>query len=411
MKNLKRVKKRAGRKAGHEKSRSMNIKELSLLMPVEEKIAWAQSCYNEIADSIKKDKQTAGLLVRLEKAISESSKKRAAAGIVEICRKCEDIEGGSCCGAGIENRYDGRLLLINLLLGVTLPHQRRDPESCFFLGRSGCVLHARHVICINYFCRKITDKIDPVRLASLREKEGEEVEALFLLNERIITILSSYKKATHKNIKTDNSPIRKKTDFRNALERVAMFYDRRKTGDVGPLGFRRPTDMEVLLDCTDRLLSERIVVPSETRFLDLGCADGRVNVFFSYLVRISAGIEIDEWTLQEYAPLKSGLEKSLKKDGLELPPDNIFLFNGDALDEKIHEKIKASTGLAFEDFNLFYTYLVMHREFASLIRQKARSGSVYMVYGLDNIIPRYKGFRLLKHLSPMQGILALYQKK
>jgi len=389
----------------------MNIKEVPLLSPVKEKIAWAQSCYHELEHNIRRDKQTAGLLVRLERAIAESRREMAAAGVVEICRKCEDIEGGSCCGAGIENRYDSRLLLINLLLGVTLPCERRDPDSCFFLGESGCLLQARHVICVNYLCGKITDKLDPGKLAPLRRKEGEELESLFLLNERVGKIFSTYKKGLHKITKKSHPSIYIDEDLKKTLDGIARFYDSRKVGDVGPLGFRRSTDMGVLLACTERLLQEKILVPSRTRFMDLGCADGRVNVFFSYLVKTSAGIELDEWTLEEYAPLKLRLEKSLKKDGLRLPPDNIFLFNGDAMDGYIHEKIKTSTGLAFEEFNLFYTYLIMHEEFASLIRHKAKSGSVFMVYGLDNIMPRYEGFRLLDHLSPMQGILALYQKK
>ena len=199
--------------------------------------------------------------------------------------------------------------------------------------------------------------------------------------------------------------------LKRTLGRVARFYDRRKVGDVGPLGFRRSTDLETLLDCVDRLLGEGILAPGRTRFLDLGCADGRVNVFLSYLVSTSAGIELDEWTFEEYGPLKSELEESLKRDGLLAPPDNIFLFHGDATDPVIQETVAGRTGIPFEEFDLFYTYLVMHEEFASLIQEKARSGSVFMVYGLDRIMPRYEGFRLVEHLSPMEGILALYRKE
>ena len=199
--------------------------------------------------------------------------------------------------------------------------------------------------------------------------------------------------------------------MKNALERVARFYDCRKVGDVGPLGFRRSTDMEIFLRCVERLLKEGILAPGRTRFLDLGCADGRVNVFLSYLVRTSAGIELDEWTIEEYAPLKSELEESLRRDGIPVPPDNIFLFHGDATDPLIHETLAGRTGIPFEEFDLFYTYLVMHEEFASLIREKARTGAVFMVYGLDRIMPSYEGFRLLDHLSPLEGILALYEKK
>lgn len=196
----------------------------------------------------------------------------------------------------------------------------------------------------------------------------------------------------------------------NTLQRVARFYDDRKVGDVGPLGFRRSTDLKKLAACLDRLLHARIIDPAETRFLDLGCADGRVNVFLSYLVRMSVGIELDEWTLDEYGPLKLELGEDLRRNGLLLPPENICLFNGDATDEKIHQAIIRETGIDFEEFDLFYTYLVMHDEFAALIEKKAKRGSFFMVYGLDKIMPTYKGFRLLKHISPMEGILAIYRK-
>jgi hypothetical protein len=33
-----------------------------------------------------------------------------------------------------------------------------------------------------------------------------------------------------------------------------------------------------------------------------------------------------------------------------------------------------------------------------------------MVYGLDRILPKYEGLQLLEDVSPMEGILALYQK-
>ena len=67
-------------------------------------------------------------------------------------------------------------------------------------------------------------------------------------------------------------------------------------------------------------------------------------------------------------------------------------------------------GFRFEDFDLCYTDLVMHEEFSRLIGEKGKRGSLFMVYGLQNILPKYEGFRLLEDLSPMEGILALYQK-
>lgn len=198
--------------------------------------------------------------------------------------------------------------------------------------------------------------------------------------------------------------------LRETLNRVAQFYDQRKVGDVGALGFRRSTDLTTLLACLGRLLDEKIIYPHGSLFMDLGCADGRVNVFLSYLIKISVGIEMDAWTLEEYAPLRSELEQVLSRDGLLPPPGNVFLFHGDSMDGGIHERISQESGIRFEEFDLFYTYLVMHQEFAQLIAQKGKKGAIFMVYGLHKILPMYEGFRLLNHISPMEGILALYQK-
>ena len=61
-------------------------------------------------------------------------------------------------------------------------------------------------------------------------------------------------------------------------------------------------------------------------------------------------------------------------------------------------------------YDLFYTYLVMHEEFAELIKARGRKGSVFLVYGVDRILPRYEGLRLLP-VSPLKGILAAYRKE
>jgi hypothetical protein len=168
----------------------MSIKGISPSSSIEEKTAWAETCYREFRNLLLKDKTTVDLLKRQIKATHASSIMMKKAGIADICRECERNEGGSCCGAGMENRYDGWLLLINLLLDARLPKERYDPSSCFFLGETGCLLRARHVICVNYICRKITDRIDQNRINALREKEGEELNTLFLLNEHIKQVLT-----------------------------------------------------------------------------------------------------------------------------------------------------------------------------------------------------------------------------
>lgn len=195
------------------------------------------------------------------------------------------------------------------------------------------------------------------------------------------------------------------------IHKVARFYDERKVGDVGHLGFRRSSDLGKLARCLPLLIQEKLLVPGTSIFLDMGCADGRVNVLLSYLVKLSVGIELAEWTLDDYAPLKRELEATLAECRLPFPRDNIFLFHGDSTDEALQEAVRAKTGMEFDQFDLFYTYLTMQEEFAELIARKARPGAVFMVYGLKNILPRFRGLRLLTPERTLEGILALYRKE
>lgn len=194
------------------------------------------------------------------------------------------------------------------------------------------------------------------------------------------------------------------------LQTVTDFYDQRKVGDVGSLGFRRSSDLARVKACLHELMARSLLVPQETLFLDMGCADGRVNVLMSYVTKKSIGIEVNEWILDEYGPVKAELDEALKTGQLPLPPDNISLFLGDTLDDEIHESIKDETGVNFEDFDLFYTYLTMYEEFFELIFRKAKRGSIFMVYGLDKVLPKIEGFQLLTPKKPIEGIIALYKK-
>jgi len=153
--------------------------------PVEAKISWAKACFDRERGRLLRDRRLVELLESLSTAVQRSRERLYRTGVVDCCRECEEKEGGSCCGAGLEKHYSGILLLINLLLGVTLPLEREQPSSCFFLSRKGCLLLARHVLCINYVCNKITSRIKPNEMAALREAEGEEILLLFQVNEKL----------------------------------------------------------------------------------------------------------------------------------------------------------------------------------------------------------------------------------
>ena len=167
----------------------MSPQEISIESSIEDKIAWAEKYLERDKDMFLGDEKTDELLKRFKKAAKISHEAMVQAGVFHECGKCEEREGGSCCGKGLENRYSGVLILINLLLGLELPEHRLDKKSCFFLKANGCSLLARHVICVNYLCKKITDRIDPEKIAIMREKEGIELELLFLLNERVKAVL------------------------------------------------------------------------------------------------------------------------------------------------------------------------------------------------------------------------------
>jgi len=80
----------------------MILKQTSLSNPIEEKIAWAQHCYQEFGDDLLKEKKLFDLLAHLKAAVVVSRREMALTGIIEICRRCDQEEGGSCCGAGLE---------------------------------------------------------------------------------------------------------------------------------------------------------------------------------------------------------------------------------------------------------------------------------------------------------------------
>lgn len=163
----------------------MGLSRTAFLGSVEEKIHWAKAVHSRWGQRLAGDEDISGLLFRLGNEIDRSRTAMMMAGLTETCRACDETEGGSCCGAGLENKYDGYLLLINLLMAVELPQARRDAKSCLFLGEKGCTLASRHVICINYLCRKITDHLNPSQLYPLREAEGIELHTQFRLQERI----------------------------------------------------------------------------------------------------------------------------------------------------------------------------------------------------------------------------------
>jgi len=154
-------------------------------MTSNENMKVAQCLFARWGKELLADSRIHGLLEALREKVAASGRVARKLGLVAACKHCEEEEGGSCCGAGIENRYTPHLLLINLLLGRTLPPDRRLSDSCYFLGTDGCTLTARHILCINYLCPNLQRSLTHENLVRLQATTGEEMETVFRLHEAV----------------------------------------------------------------------------------------------------------------------------------------------------------------------------------------------------------------------------------
>jgi hypothetical protein len=149
------------------------------------KIKQAHNLLETCGNSLIEDPLIHDLLSKLRDCIENTNQSMLTLGVVAECKNCEEKEGGSCCGSGIENKYEAVLLLINLLLGDSLENEEPSGSSCYFLGKKGCTLRARHVLCVNYICQKLQKKLNREELIALQTCAGEELDPLFFLHEAI----------------------------------------------------------------------------------------------------------------------------------------------------------------------------------------------------------------------------------
>ena len=198
--------------------------------------------------------------------------------------------------------------------------------------------------------------------------------------------------------------------LKQTVATIADFYNCCKVGYVGHEGYRKSTDLVKFARCIDELLSLGFIDPNSTFFLDLGCADGRVNLLMSYFVKRSVGIEIDPEILAEYGQRKRELTLKLQHKDLLQPPDNISLFQGNSLEAATYQQIASAINVQFEEIDLFYTYITLHDLFGAKIAAEAKPKALYLVYGFSKILPRYQGLEILIPDVASEGIMALYGK-
>ncbi len=160
--------------------------ELTRPSPIEKIISGAKDAFAEWSERLKRDLRICHLLERLEANLKNSRQSMLDLGIVNACALCDEREPeGSCCSRGLEKKYTPMLLLINLLLGASLPESRQRVDSCFFLGLEGCVLKARHMLCVDYLCPELEESLGRTSLIKIQTISGEEIESAFLLQEAI----------------------------------------------------------------------------------------------------------------------------------------------------------------------------------------------------------------------------------
>ena len=200
----------------------------------------------------------------------------------------------------------------------------------------------------------------------------------------------------------DNLRLSKTVDF------ITRYYDACKAGYVGHEGYRKSTDLVKFARCIDELVRFDFIAPSRTLFLDLGCADGRVNVLMSYFVKLSIGLEIDPEILAEYNPKKEKLRHQLRRENLIQLKNNTTLFQGNSLEAVAYKQIETQVNVRFNQIDLFYTYITLHDLFGAKIAAEAKSKALYLVYGFNKILPHYQGLKLLIPDLASQGIVALY---
>ena len=131
------------------------------------------------------DIEVCSLLGGLNRHIETTQRAMVNAGIVKECADCAMNGEGTCCGIRTGYKCGSVLLLVNLLLGRTLPSVPADSHLCHFLAKHGCALRARHVICVNFLCQRLRDVFPHNILCNVQEISGCEIDTLFVLEECI----------------------------------------------------------------------------------------------------------------------------------------------------------------------------------------------------------------------------------
>ena len=143
---------------------------------IAEQIQKAKELYSLYVSDILLDKKCASMLEELKAAIEDSWKLMEELGVVDICSACADEKIGGCCHFGIETCYTNMIILMNLLLGLKIPEQRKLENNCLFVDEHGCLLKARFKTCIHHLCPEILNSLSEYDLFRLRVITNYEIK-------------------------------------------------------------------------------------------------------------------------------------------------------------------------------------------------------------------------------------------
>jgi len=162
-----------------------------LRLPIQEKIRMAHDLFARWGEALREDGRTEALLEQLEQDLESSRQTVVDLEVVASCTHCDEEEGKSCCaqGRGFEEKFDPYLLLMNLLLGVSLPERPARPDGCYFLARTGCCLKVRLFLCVDFLCPAILDRLSPEELFRLQTVSGNELTTGFLVYDAIKRVI------------------------------------------------------------------------------------------------------------------------------------------------------------------------------------------------------------------------------
>jgi len=127
------------------------------------------------------------MLIQLDKNIGATQDEMAATGVADQCSDCAVHGEGTCCSERTGHKCDITLLLINLLIGKTLPDdaQSSNPDLCYFLTDRGCALRARPIICVNFVCPRLLENIPHKVIVRFQQTAGDEMDILFRIEEYV----------------------------------------------------------------------------------------------------------------------------------------------------------------------------------------------------------------------------------